>query len=138
MHVDRVTSDKGSNNASHALRRTDVPNLDVLIPATRNDQVGILADELGAEDTIRVAREATTTTLQSLRALSRLLVVDANLSVLATRQELLSVLFVIGGEQLVHWVVNLMKQATGSGVEVKQTSVGVGRDHYIFGNSRSL
>lgn len=95
VHVDRVTSDERANDASHALSSTDVPNLDVLVPASGDDKVGVLTDELGAEDTVSMARQTAATTFQCFRQLSSLFIVDTDLAIFTSSQKLLSVLLIV-------------------------------------------
>ena len=138
MNINRVTSNEWSNNTPDALARANVPNLDVLIPTARDDKVRVLTDKFGAEDTIGMAWEATTTAFHSFGQLSSLFVIHSDLGIFTTCEELLSILLVISCQKLVHRVVDLVQLATGSSMEMEQTTLSIGRDHHIFSNSRSL
>lgn len=138
MDINRVTSNEWSDNTPDALARANVPNLDVLIPTAGDDKVRVLTDKFGAEDTIVMAWEATTTAFQSFSQLSSLFVIHSDLGIFTTCEELLSILLVISCQKLVHRVVDLVQQATGSSMEMEQTTLSIGRDHHIFSNSRSL
>ena len=138
VHVDRVAGDEGADDAAHTLGCPHVPNLDVLIPTARDDKVGVLRNELGAEDTIGVARETAGATLERFSKLAGLLIVDADLAVLAGRQERFAIRLVVRGQQLIGLIVDSMQLPARSRVEVEERAFCVGRDHHIFGNSRSL
>ena len=87
MDIYRVSGDCRPNDASNTLRRPQVPNLDVPIPAAGDDKVRVLADELGAEDSVGVAGESTATAFERLRQLPRLLVVYAHFTVFTSGEE---------------------------------------------------
>lgn len=52
MDVDGVTADVGSDDRADSGPLSQVPDLDVPIPAAGDDEVRVLLYELGAEDTI--------------------------------------------------------------------------------------
>ena len=108
MDIERVSSNGGSNDTSNALRSAHVPYFDVTVPTTRNNQIGVFAHELGAEDTVRMARETACSTFQCLSELACLLVVNPDLSILAGSQERLAVAFVVSSQQLISLIVDLV------------------------------
>ena len=85
-----------------------------------------------------MAWEATTTAFHSFGQLPSLFVIHSDLGIFTTCEELLSILLVISCQKLVHRVVDLVQLATGSSMEMEQTTLSIGRDHHIFSNSRSL
>ena len=82
-----------------------------------------------------MAWHSTTTAFECLSKLARLLVVDTDFTVFSCGEERFAVALVIGSQKLVSRIVDFMELTTGSGVEVKQRSLSVGRNHYIFSNS---
>lgn len=110
VHINGVTRDHGSNDGPDALSTAQVPNLDVLVPAARDNQIGLLAHILGAEDAICVAWLATCSALQGHLELTGLLVVYTNLAIFTTSEEGFAIGFVISRQQLVHGIVDLVEQ----------------------------
>ena len=138
MHVNGVARDVGTVDVAHAVANSCIPNLNVLIPAARDNQIRVFSDELCTEDTVGVTRETTAATLESLLQLAGLLVIDSDFAVFACRKELQSIRFIVTGHQTVARVVNFVQLTARSRVEVVECAISIGCNHDIFGNSWSF
>ena len=102
VNINRVAANIWSIDAPHtASTIPHVPNFDVLVPTTGHNQIRVVLDELGAENSIVMAQVSLRTWLEFHLELPGLLIVDSNLPVLSRSQEFLAVLLVISSKQLV-------------------------------------
>ena len=115
-----------------------VPNFDVLIPTAGNNKVGILTNKLCAENSILVTWHSTTPAFERFSELASLFVVDTDFPVFSCSEKGFAVTLVISRQKLVSRIKDFMELTTRCGVEVKQRSLSVGRNHDIFSNSWSF
>ena len=101
MHIDGISGNKRSNNASDTLSHAYIPNFDVSVPSARHNQIGVFLDELGAEDAICVPGHSISTPFQIDLQFASHLIIDPHNAIFAASAELSAVGLVIARGQLV-------------------------------------
>ena len=138
MNINRVATNIWSINAPHtASAISHVPHFYVLVPTSWHNQVWVVLDELGAENSIVMAQITLCTRLELPLELPSLLIVDSNLPVLACSQEFFAIYFVICSEQLVFDVKNFVQLLSWRGMEVRQGSICVCSNQDVLSHSWS-
>ena len=90
---------------------------------------------LHAENTVAVTWLTIDATRQFKLQLAGLLVISAHDSVSTGCDKIITIRLVITSEQLVHFIVNAIKQFAGRGVIVTNMTLGIGGNEHIFCNA---
>ncbi len=98
MNIDRIACDVGTENGTNGVSGTRVPNLNCLIPASRNNKIFILRNVLGTENSVRMTWLAILPSSELPDQLACLLVINVDHTVFACGDEVVTIGLVVAAE----------------------------------------
>lgn len=135
MNVESITANVGPIYAAHSCTHPQVPDLDIIVPTTRQQHVVVVLVEFEREDPIGVAGLASATTLESDFELPCLLIVHTHYAVGAARRELCPIWLVVDSEELIQLVIDGVQEFPRGRVPVLQGTVSTHGDQHVLGHT---
>jgi len=114
---------------------SDIPDFDVVIPTSRNNQVWIFFVELDAEDSIGMTWLTSSTTFKLNDQTSCLFIINPDNAIRSSCGELSSIGIIIDSQKLIQLIINGVEKFSRSGMPMLEGSICIHRNDNVLCNS---
>ena len=106
MNIKSISANIWSIDTADSSTHSNVPELDIIVPTTRQQHIVIILIEFKCEDSVRMSGLSSATALQGNLKFSCLLIINSHDAIGTTSCELSSIWLVVDSEELIQLIVN--------------------------------